>query len=189
MKGLSNLALVGTLLLALLVLPIALLPSSNALPERSWSRSLVVAAGESQSVIGGIDFASNIQVHGTVKVQSCCGFSTNDIDFLIRGWNYGGKGFGVIAGTFGFEWDSGQNDKYEFTFDNEWVVCGGTPFTCAGNESSPSYHGKTVELNVNEVAPLTPYLSTVLQIFWPLILIGSVPLIVWVVLYVRRKRS
>ncbi len=157
-------------------------PNGHGLAALLWQPEKVSLS------LGGIDFAGNIQVHGTVKVQSCCGFSTNDIDFSIIG-DYPADFHTVVVGTVNFDWNSGQNDKFDYILNNRWVVCGGTPFTCAGNQSSPSYHGKTVELNVNEVAPLTPYLSTVLQIFWPLILIGSVPLIVWVLLFVRRKRS
>ncbi len=137
---------------------------------------------------GGIDFASDIQVSGTINVQSCCGLSTDDIAFSIGGGDYPGRSFGVITGVFRFEWNSGQNDRYEFIFDNEWIVCGGTPFTCARNETSPSYHDKTVELMVTEVAPFAPYLFTVLQLWSPVIGLASAVTIVLVVIFLRKRK-
>ena len=176
-------------LLFIALLAVANLASISvlALPERSCSRTLTVVAGDKQFVAGGIDFARNIEVHGTVKVRSCCGFSTNDIDFRIRGDDYGSRGFGVVVGTFSFEWNSGRNDRYEFIFDNEWIVCGGTPFTCARNETSPSYHDKTVELNVIEVAPLTPYVFTILQLWSPVIVVLSVAGGALVIMLLRKR--
>ncbi len=148
-------------------------------------------AGDEQSVAGGIDFATSIQVAGTVNVRSCCGFSTNDIDFRIRGADYYGEGgsFGVIVGSFSFEWNSGQDYQYELIFDNEWIVCGGTPFTCTGNETSPSYHNKNVELNVREAAPLIPYLSMIFRLFWPLMVVVSIPIVVGVFVRLRKRRQ
>ncbi len=182
-------------LLALVILGLLFLPQNRApnlvfaLPDRSWSRTLTVPAGGERNAVGGIDFAKNIEVYGTVSVRSCCGFSTNDIDLFVRGADdfTGSRGFGVIVGNFSFEWNSGENDSYEVIFDNKWIVCEGTPLVCAGGETSPSYHDKTVDLTLREVAPLGPYLLNLLPFLTPALALIGIVTVGFVIVHLRGR--
>ncbi len=97
---------------------------------------------------------SGIQIVGTVRVRSCCGYSTNDIRFQIYNVEIGGgQNFGVISGNFSFSWNT-DDSVYQMSFDNAWSVCGPDGI-CSPDPSNPSYHNKTVESRVHEIARAT----------------------------------
>jgi len=61
--------------------------------------------------------------------------------FTIGNQDFSSKFFGVVVGTFSFQWDTGNNTEYSMLFNNKF------------DPSSPSYHDKTVEISVTEVGP------------------------------------
>lgn len=97
-------------------------------------------------------YSENIWVAGSFTVKSCCGFPTNDVEFEIEGRDIGGKNYGRVVNGLTFDWNTGRNEKFFLFFDNSWGTCRqgvcGIP-----DPSSPSYHNKTIELTVREVAP------------------------------------
>ncbi len=109
--------------------------------EKSWSQTVAVPAGESRSVTGGFSEESvfAIQVLGNVLVESCCGYSTNDIVFFIeQSYNSLGRYYGPISGSFSFEWSTESDYRHFLVFDNTF------------DQSTSSFHNKTVEVNIRE---------------------------------------
>jgi hypothetical protein len=100
-----------------------------------------VRAGETSAASGGRLGYPHVHASGRLTVKSCCGLSTNDIMFTIGNQDFSSKVFGVVIGTFSFEWDTGNNTEYSMLFNNKF------------DPASPSYHDKTVEISVTEVGP------------------------------------
>jgi len=61
--------------------------------------------------------------------------------FGISNEVFGSKNFGIIVGSFDFEWDTGNYSEYSMGFSNKF------------DPGSPSYHDKIVEISVTEVGP------------------------------------
>ena len=109
--------------------------------QTSYTETYPVPAGTTSAASGGRLGYPHVSVSGRLTVKSCCGFSTNDIMFGISNEVSGSKNFGVIVGTFDFEWETGNYSEYSMGFSNKF------------DPASPSYHDKTVEISVTEVGP------------------------------------
>jgi hypothetical protein len=109
--------------------------------QTSYTESYPVRAGETSAASGGRLGYPHVHASGRLTVKSCCGLSTNDIMFTIGNQDFSSKVFGVVIGTFSFEWDTGNNTEYSMLFNNKF------------DPASPSYHDKTVEISVTEVGP------------------------------------
>lgn len=151
----------------LLLLLISRSPTSSSAvltKEQSWTLVLMVPAGQGNYTRSGMPDASRIQVTGNISILSCCGYSTNDVEFSLSTTHYpSGHNFGVVSGLFAFEWNITQDIEYQLTFDNRWLVC--TPTICQPDPSSSSYHNKTVTVSVTEIGeirsigiPIVPFL-------------------------------
>jgi len=150
-----NLVAVATVLLALL-LPLSNVAEEAALGtvEKSWSESFVVVGANSVALRGILRLA-NAQVNGSFTVRSCCGYSTDDIKFIIFNVDFSGsKDYGVVVDSLSFSWNTGTSEEYEMHFDNGWgQICDENG--CRPDPSNPSSHNKTIDLDVREVAPAT----------------------------------
>ena len=109
--------------------------------QTSYTESYPVKAGSTSAASGGRLGYPNVHASGRLTIKSCCGLSTNDIMFTIGNQDFSSKFFGVVVGTFSFQWDTGNNTEYSMLFNNKF------------DPSSPSYHDKTVEISVTEVGP------------------------------------
>src|SRR5437867_2302559 len=76
--------------------------------QTSYTETYPVLAGMASAASGGRLGYPSVHVSGRVIVTSCCGYSTNDIMFGISNQVVGSKDFGVIVGTFDFEWFTGN---------------------------------------------------------------------------------
>jgi hypothetical protein len=136
--------------------------------------------------------ASLIQITGNISIRSCCGYSTDDIEFSISTTHYpSGRNFGVVSGSFSFEWNVTKDNEYELSFDNRWLTC--TPTICQPDPSSPSYHNKTITLNISEVgeleSPGLPFALSELtvELVSGLLILSTIASIA-VILFLKRKR-
>src|SRR2546430_15592709 len=77
--------------------------------ETSYQESFTIPPGDSPAASGGRLGYAHVHAVGSLVVRSCCGYSTNDIMFAIVNQYSGGMGFGVVTGTYNFEWDSGND--------------------------------------------------------------------------------
>jgi len=109
--------------------------------QTSYTETYPVPAGTTSAASGGRLGYPHVSVSGRLTVKSCCGFSTNDIMFGISNEVFGSKNFGIIVGSFDFEWDTGNYSEYSMGFSNKF------------DPGSPSYHDKIVEISVTEVGP------------------------------------
>ena len=109
--------------------------------ETSYTETYFVKAGTSAAASGGRLGYSHTSASGVLTVSSCCGQSTNDIIFVIENEVSGRRDFGVVVGTFNFEWNTGNYSEYSMIFGNNF------------DPTSSSYHDKTVEISVTEVGP------------------------------------
>jgi len=146
---------VATVVLAFL-LPFTNVAGEGALGtvEKSWSESFVVV-GANSVALRGILRVVNAQVNGSFTIRSCCGYSTDDIKFIIFNVDFSGsKDYGVVVDSLSFSWNTGTSEEYEMHFDNGWgQICDENG--CRPDPSNPSSHNKTIDLNVREVGPAT----------------------------------
>ncbi len=184
--------LIGTVLTAIMLFqPIHV---ARALPlspvEKSWLKTFVVLPTDGVALRGVLGLA-NTQVNGSFTVRSCCGFSTNDIEFNIFNVDFSAsKDYGAVVGSLSFGWNTGSSEEYEMHFDNGWgQVCKGN--VCGPDPSHPSSHNKTIELSIIETAPglfPTPTLSSVIIGLTRAIAVG-IAVSGIVILRERRKRK
>ncbi len=146
---------VCTMILIVLVLQANIVEALTLSPvEKSWNETFVVPAGNSVAVRGILRLA-NTQVNGSFTVRSCCGYSTNDINFTIFNVDFSdSRDYGTAVNSLSFTWNTGSSAEYEMHFDNKWgKICDQNG--CHPDPTHPSSHNKTIELSVREVAPAT----------------------------------
>ncbi len=147
-------------IVSLLLVPAMVYPSFSTYPASgylfgrgvSWRETFVVEGGRSVAVSGRL-YSENIHVAGSFTVMSCCGFSSNDIDFSIHGRDFGGRNYGIVVNSQVFDWNTEENEKFSLFFDNSWCCVCQPAGICGPDLSHPSSHNKTVDLTVREVAP------------------------------------
>ncbi len=157
--------------------------------EKSWSTTFAVPAMNSIALRGVIRLP-NTQVNGSFTVRSCCGYSTNDINFNIANVDFSGsKDYGVVVDSLSFSWNTRTSEEYETIFDNKWgQICDQNG--CHPDPSNPSSHNKTIELNVREVAPATfSSLFTASNIIIGVAVVVGIGLALSVIVILRQRRT
>ncbi len=153
-------------------------PLASGWVTSSWNENYIVPAGANVAASGGRLGVSQVNITGTLRVQSCCGYSTNDIMFSIVNQNGDSHNYGVVTGIVPFKWYTFGDSEYSLVFNNKF------------NLSSPSYHDKTVYVSVTETSTLqNPLVNFFVQVLVGVGVASVIGLFALFIYFKTRKRS